>query len=111
MPLPSVAATWNRWFGRVPVFQGGLLSYPAGTDEDALLEAALDAGAEDVTANDDDSVDVLTLPDDFLDVKDRLVQTGYLPAAAEITMRAATGNTLDLQGAQTICDYWTPWKT
>ena len=80
----------------------GLLSYPAGTDEDALLEAALDAGAEDVTANDDDSVDVLTLPDDFLDVKDRLVQTGYLPDAAEITMRAATGNTLDLQGAQTM---------
>ena len=80
----------------------GLLSYPAGTDEDALLEAALDAGADDVAGNDDGSIDVLTMPDDFLDVKDGLVRTGYPPDAAEITMRAATGNTLDLQGAQTM---------
>ena len=80
----------------------GLLSYPPGTDEDALLEAALDAGADDVTGNDDGSIDVLTTPDDFLNVKDGLVGTGYPPEAAEITMRAATGNTLDLHGAQTM---------
>lgn len=80
----------------------GLLSYSPGTDEDALLEAALDAGADDVAGNDDGSVDVLTMPEDFLDVKDSLVETGYPPDAAEITMRAAAGQTLDLHGAQTM---------
>ena len=80
----------------------GQLSYPAGTDEDALLEAALEAGAEDVAGNDDGSIDVLTTADEFHDVKDNLVGTGYQPEAAEITMRAATGNSLDLQGAQTM---------
>lgn len=80
----------------------GQLSYPAGTDEDALLEAALEAGADDVAGNDDGSIDVLTTPDEFLDVKDNLAETGYRPDAAEITMRAATGHTLDLQGAQTM---------
>ena len=80
----------------------GLLSYPPGTDEDELLEAALEAGADDLAGNDDGSVDVLTTPDDFLDVRDSLVETGYPPDAAEITMRAATGQTLDLQGAQTM---------
>ena len=80
----------------------GQLSYPAGTDEDALLEAALEAGADDVAGNDDGSFDVLTAPDEFVDVKDNLVETGHRPEAAEITMRAATGNSLDLQGAQTM---------
>ena len=80
----------------------GLLSYPPGTDEDELLEAALEAGADDVAGNDDGSVDVLTTPDDFLDVRDSLVGTGHPPDAAEITMRSATGQTLDLNGAQTM---------
>ena len=80
----------------------GLLSYPPGTDEDELLDAALEAGAEDVADNDDGSVDVLTTPDDFLDVRDSLVATGLPPDAAEITMRATTGQTLDLNGAQTM---------
>lgn len=80
----------------------GLLSYPPGTDEDELLEAALEAGADDVAGNDDGSVDVLTRPDDFLDVRSSLEETGYPPGAAEVTMRASTGQTLDLHGAQTM---------
>lgn len=80
----------------------GLLSYPPGTDEDELLEAALEAGADDVAGNDDGSVDVLTAPDDFLDARDSLAEAGHPPGAAEITMRAATGQTLDLNGAQTM---------
>ncbi len=80
----------------------GLLSYPSDADEDALLEAALDAGADDVAGNDDGSVDVLTTPEEFLDVKDSLVNTGYPPERAEITLRAATGQALNLQGAQTM---------
>ena len=80
----------------------GLLSYPPGSNEDALLEAALEAGAEDVAGNDDGSFDVLTTPDDFIDVRDGLTETGHAPAAAEVTMRAANGQTLDLNNAQTM---------
>ncbi len=80
----------------------GLLSYPPGTDEDALLEAALEAGADDVAGNEDGSVDVLTTPDDFFDVRSNLEETGYPPDTAEVTMRASTGQTLDLNGAQTM---------
>ncbi len=80
----------------------GLLSYPAAVDEEALLEAALEAGAEDVAANDDGSQDVLTTPEQFLDVKDHLAAAGYPPETAEVTMRAATGPALDLHEAQTM---------
>ena len=80
----------------------GLLSYTAGIDEDVLLEAALDAGADDVASHGDGSIDVLTSADGFLDAKDSLRQAGYPPDEAEITLRAATGIVLDLQDAQTM---------
>ena len=80
----------------------GLISYPIGADEDALMEAALDAGADDIAGNEDGSIDVLTTPDDFVDVKDALVKAGYAPASAEVTMRAASGNMVDLHGAQSM---------
>ncbi len=80
----------------------GLISYPSGTDEDSLMEAALEAGAEDVVTNDDGSLDVITAPDDFVDVKDALVAAKQTPENAEITMRAQTSSALDLDGAQTM---------
>lgn len=80
----------------------GLIAYPAGTDEDALMEAALEAGAEDVVSNDDGSLDVLTAPDDFIDVKEALRAAGQVPDAAEITLRAGAGHVVDLDGAQTM---------
>ncbi len=80
----------------------GQLSYPAGIEEEALMEAALEAGAEDVINNDDGSIDILTDPDSFLDVKESLVKAGHSPESAEITMRASTSTTLDTDGAQTM---------
>lgn len=80
----------------------GLIAYPAGTDEDALMEAALEAGAEDVVSNDDGSLDVLTAPDDFIDVREALRAAGQVPDAAEITLRASAGHVVDLDGAQTM---------
>lgn len=68
----------------------GQLSYPAGTSEDRVMEAALDAGAEDVVVNPDGSVDVLTTPESFGAVKDAMVGAGLAPDSAEVTMRAAT---------------------
>lgn len=80
----------------------GLLSFPAGTDEDALMEAALEAGADDVINNDDSSIDVITPPDDFVDVKEALEKAGQIAESAEVTMRAETNSPLDLNGAQTM---------
>jgi YebC/PmpR family DNA-binding regulatory protein len=71
----------------------GILSYAPSVDEDALMEAALEAGAEDVTTHDDGSVDVMTTPESYLEVKDALDN-------AEVTMQAATMAELDAEGAE-----------
>jgi YebC/PmpR family DNA-binding regulatory protein len=68
----------------------GQLVFAPGTDENRLMEAALDAGAEDVVANDDGSLEVITGPHDFVAVKDKLVRAGFAPAFAEVTMKPST---------------------
>ena len=68
----------------------GVLVFAPGTSEDKLMEAALDAGAEDVIANDDGSLEVITGPHDFVSVKDALVKAGLKPEFAEVTMKPAT---------------------
>jgi YebC/PmpR family DNA-binding regulatory protein len=78
----------------------GLLSYAAGSDEDAIMEAALEAGAEDVIVNDDTSIDVLTAPDDFSDVSDNMVAAGYTAENAEVTMRAEISSPLEVEDAE-----------
>jgi len=80
----------------------GLISYPAGADEDAIMDAALEGGAEDVVTNDDTSIDVLTEPDKLVDVKNALIAAGLEPENAEVTMHASTPATLDLKSAQTM---------
>jgi len=80
--------------------QVGLLSYPAGVDEDAIMEAALEAGADDVVTNDDASVDVLTSPEAFDSVKDAMLAVGFEPDNAEVTMRAENTTPLDLKDAE-----------
>ncbi|MBP1621868.1 MAG: hypothetical protein H6Q02_2635, partial [Acidobacteria bacterium] len=54
----------------------GQILFAPGTNEDKLMEAALDAGAEDVIASDDGSLEVITGPYDFVAVKDALVKAG-----------------------------------
>lgn len=78
----------------------GLLSYPAGLDEDRLMEAALEAGAEDVITNDDGSIDVLTAPEHFDTVKAALVQSDLIPENAEVTMRASTNTVLNSEDGE-----------
>jgi len=78
----------------------GVISFVSGTDEDAIMEAALEAGAEDIVINDDGSIDVLTTPEDFMSVKDGMVAAGFAPAESDISMEPATTVTLDLDGAE-----------
>jgi YebC/PmpR family DNA-binding regulatory protein len=70
--------------------EAGVLSYPPGTDEDKIMEAALEAGAEDVVKQSDGSIDVLTTPCQFVAVQDTMITAGQEPANAEVTMHAGT---------------------
>src|SRR5438874_4563868 len=68
----------------------GQFVFAPGTSEDRVMEAALDAGAEDVVKNDDDSVELICAPADFDQVKAALDQANLKPELAEITMKPAT---------------------
>ena len=78
----------------------GVLSFPAGTSEERLLEAALEAGAEDVVTHDDGSVDVLTDPKELSQVRQALEVAGLAGEAAEITLHSAVQTTLSEQDAR-----------
>ncbi len=65
----------------------GQIVFPPGTSEDKVMEAAIDAGAEDVITHDDGSIEVVTGPYDFVAVKDALAKAGLKPAFAEVTMK------------------------
>ncbi len=80
----------------------GTLSFPPGSDEDAVMEAAIDAGAEDVVVEDDQSIEVLTEPAEFESVRDAMCAAGHEPDNAELTMRASTHTELELQAATSM---------
>jgi len=78
--------------------KAGVITYPPGTDEDRIMEVALEAGAEDIVSNEDESLEVLATPDQFIAVRDALVEAGLEPADAEVTMRPTT--TVRLSGEE-----------
>jgi YebC/PmpR family DNA-binding regulatory protein len=80
----------------------GLLSYPAGMDEERVMEAAIEAGAEDVLSHDDGSIEILSLPEDFEAVRDSMVTVGLEPERAEVTMRASTQAQLETKQAESM---------
>jgi len=80
----------------------GLLSYPAGMDEERVMEAAIEAGAEDVLSHDDGSIEILSLPEDFEVVRDSMVTVGLEPERAEVTMRASTQAQLETKQAESM---------
>ena len=67
----------------------GQLIFAPGTDEDKLIEAALEAGAEDVISNEDGSIEVITAPYEFINVKGTLEKAGFKAELAEVTMKPA----------------------
>jgi YebC/PmpR family DNA-binding regulatory protein len=68
----------------------GQLLFAPGTDEDALMEAALDAGAEDVVSDEEGGIEVITAPHDFSAVKDALEKAGFKAEVAEVVMKPST---------------------
>ncbi|PKO43580.1 MAG: YebC/PmpR family DNA-binding transcriptional regulator [Betaproteobacteria bacterium HGW-Betaproteobacteria-4] len=65
----------------------GQLIFAPGTDEGALMDAAIEAGADDVTTNDDGSIEVITPPNDYMAVKDALEAAGFKSEFGEVTMK------------------------
>lgn len=82
----------------------GVLTFPAGTGENRLMEAALEAGAEDIVSEDSGGFEVLTDPALFQQVKTDMEKAGLKPAAAEITLRASTSVALDRSHAATVLE-------
>jgi YebC/PmpR family DNA-binding regulatory protein len=78
----------------------GQLVYAPGTSEDAVMAAALDAGADDVVAHDDGSIEVITAPADFEAVKAALEKAGLVAEVAEVTMRPESVVVLEGEDAQ-----------
>ncbi len=68
----------------------GQMMFAPGVDEDSLMEAALEAGAEDVIADEEGGFEVICPPHDFAAIKDALVKAGFQPEVAEIIMKPAT---------------------
>lgn len=73
----------------------GVISFSAETDEDSLMEAALEAGADDVENHDDGALDVFTSPEDFGSVKDALDAAGFTSIHAEVALIPSTKAELD----------------
>jgi YebC/PmpR family DNA-binding regulatory protein len=65
----------------------GQLLFAPGTNEDKLMEVALEAGAEDIVSNDDGSIEVITAPYEFVMVREALEKAGYKAELAEVTMK------------------------
>ena len=78
----------------------GQLVFAPGTDENKLMDAALEAGADDVITGDDGSIEVLTPPLEFEAVKNAIEAAGFKPEIAEVTMRAE--NSIELAGEDAI---------
>lgn len=77
----------------------GVISYAADVDEDSLLDAALESGAEDVLRHDDGAMDVFCLPEEFGQVKDALDSAGFVAQNAEVGLVPSTQAELDADTA------------
>ena len=80
----------------------GVFMFPTGTDEDALMEAALEAGADDVVTDDDGSMEVLCDPLEFVAVSAALKEAGFDIEDSEVTMRADLLTALDADTAEKL---------
>jgi YebC/PmpR family DNA-binding regulatory protein len=83
----------------------GVLNFAPGTSEDDVMEAALEAGAEDVITEDDGSIEVITTPESYTAVKQAMKDAGLEPENAEITMRADVEVALDVEAGEKVLKF------
>ncbi|MBT9432992.1 YebC/PmpR family DNA-binding transcriptional regulator [Candidatus Sodalis endolongispinus] len=77
----------------------GVISFAPGLSEDTIMDAALEAGADDVITHDDGAIDVYTTPEAFGEVKDALEAAGLTPEASEVALVPSTRADLDAETA------------
>jgi YebC/PmpR family DNA-binding regulatory protein len=82
--------------------QVGLLTYPPGSDEDKIMDAAIESGASDVVVDADGSIEVICEPADFEAVSAALAERGLPPKHGEVTLRAAQRTPVDAHGAESL---------
>lgn len=80
----------------------GVVSFEGGANEDAIMEAALEAGADDVITGSDGTVEVLSAPGALSDVRESLERAGLEPTSAEVTERPTTAVAVDGEDAQQL---------
>jgi len=80
----------------------GVLNFPPGTPEEAIMEIALESGADDVVSGDDGSIEVHTPAESFSEVLAAMEEGGFEPANSEITMRASTEVELDVDTGRKV---------
>jgi len=81
----------------------GVLSYAPGANEDAITEAAIEAGADDIVSYPEDgAIEVLIAPENFQAVKDAMVKAGFTPEQAEVTMRAENDIAVSGEAAEQV---------
>lgn len=80
----------------------GVLNFAPGTSEEEVMLTALEAGADDVVTADDGSIEVLTTPEAYDDVKTALEAAGLVPENAEVTMRASIDVELDVESGEKV---------
>jgi len=80
----------------------GIISFDADTDEEVIMDTALEAGAEDVVSNSDGTLEVWTTSEQFEDVGRALQEAGLQSKSAEVTMQAETEIQVSLEDAEKL---------
>ena len=80
----------------------GLMTLTAVNNRNQTMEIAIDAGAEDIESNEDGSIEIITNPTDFLNVKESLVAEGINPEIAEVTMRTSVSVSIGVKHAESM---------
>ena len=80
----------------------GVINFEPGTSEDEVMEVALEAGADDIVAEDDGSIEVVAAPENYDTVVTAMEEAGLAPANSEVTMRANLEVELDVDSGQKI---------
>ena len=80
----------------------GVIGFSAGSDEEKIMDTALEAGADDVVTEDDGAIEVLAAPENYIAVKNALEAAGLEPDYAELTQRASTEVELDLEDSEKL---------
>lgn len=83
----------------------GVITFPPGLAEEEIMEAALEAGAEDIVTADDGSIEVLCAPEDFETVRDSMSEAGLEFVDAEVTERAENLIDLDVEAGRQVLKF------